>query len=683
MGNDKSKCKQTSLQFEVGRSHSSKEKNSKNPVVAKSIDLHLENTDTIEMFLFGCDAQNQQKIIAFDSANESFRYIKKPSSLSIYNYGQAVLISKDLIALTGGTNKDKSVISQEAFLYKKDTNDAILLPIMSQSRFSHISLFYKDRLYVFGGRSKPGDDNILYNCEYLNLTNEKTFQKEWTPMPNSILKRCTGFALVYNEDIYLIGGYTGNRKRSKKLERFLTINKTWEIINLRLLYGVERGLLLPGNEANEFMIFGGKIRSGDTNLIYTYNMINQTYSYAKEMIGERVLQKGFESQINKCIYMIGGDSENTIEKVKRKANNNTSWEWTKVPINSPLKEQIKQFAHAQTTVILPYSANGPSFSEMFLPEDKKHFMFGTDCEPFIAVFDVNKNEIRFKPVPNPLRLYGYQGIVPIKQGKYFICGGLFYSRKKISRDAFIYNAFNHTVQKCQKMIGMRYTMNVISKDEKIFVIGGRSYGGDNEGILGTCECFDVAKNEWKGIAPLNKKRCTAMSFVIKNVIYIAGGYNGNVLRETSFESYDEINNVWNFLGVELSEPLEASLVLSFENKILFLGGRNKIGDTNLCLLYDYTFGIDAMHLEASYKLMNKKCLHKSIMFEKNILLLGGEKFEKGKFLEFVEYEIKKTSIDITIDPKNVPQNLISFSEMVFEKLSKTLKDSKLQKYGFV
>ena len=682
MGNEKSKYKQALLQSEgKPKSPPSKERSSKNTVIVKSADL-LQNTDTVEMFLFGCDAQNQQKIIAFDSATESFRYINKPPSLVIYNYAQAVLISKELIALTGGTNKDKSIISSQAFLYNKVSNNATVLPIMSQSRFSHISLFYKDKLYVFGGRSKPGDANILYHCEYLQLTNEKIFQKEWTCMPNSILKRCTGFALVYNEDIYLIGGYTGQRKRSKKLERFLEINRTWELINLRLLYGVERGLLLPGNDANEFMIFGGKIRSGDTNLVYTYNMFNQTYSYTKEMLGERVLQKGFESQINKCIYMIGGDTQNTIEKVKRNANN-TSWEWTKVPMNLPLKEQIKQFAHAQTSVIVPYSEKSPFYSEMFLPGDKKHFLFGTDCEPFIAVLDVNKNEIRFKPVPNPLRLYGYQGIVPLNQGKYFICGGLFYSRKKISRDAFIYNAFNHTVQKCQKMIGMRYTMNVISKDEKIFVIGGRSYGGDNEGILDTCECFEIAKNEWKVIAPLKKKRCTAMSFVIDNIIYIAGGYNGNVLRETSFESYNEIDNVWNYLGVELSEPLEASLVLSFENKILFLGGRNKIGDTNHCLLYDYTFGIDTMHLEASYQLMNKKCLHKRIMFEKHILLLGGEKFEQGKFSEFVSYENKKSTIEIMIDPKNVPQNLISFSGMVLEKLSKTLKDPKLQKYGFV
>ena len=687
MGNDKSKLKQSSTTVNENAKaiktiikHSSTSKISE-PAMEMKNDFHY-NMNSIELLLFGCDGQNQQKIIGFDSSNETFINLPKSPSLQIYNYGQAISMTKDLIALTGGTNKEKSYISSQAFLYNKDTNNVSVLPNMSQSRFSHISVYHKNRLCVFGGRSKPGDNNILSHCEYVNITDEKNYSPYWTPMPESLLKRCTGFALIYNDEIYLIGGYTGQRKRSKKIEKFSWDTQTWEIINLRLLYGAERGLILPGNNPNEFMIFGGKIRSGDTNLIFTYNLASQTYSYVKEMTGERVLQKGFESQINKYIYMIGGDTQNSIEKAKR-GKDHLNWEWIKVPTNLPLKEQIKQFAHSQSSTIIPYTNENISYAENFIGGDKKHFMFGTDCEPFIAVLDVTNMEIKFKPAPNPLRLYGYQGVVRIMIGKYFICGGLFYSRKKISRDAFIYDGSKHTVIKCQKMIGMRYTMNVLAKDDKVFVIGGRSYGGDNEGILNTCECYDTIKNEWKIISPLNKRRCTAMSFLINNVIYIAGGYNGNVVRETSFETYNETDDFWNFLSVELLEPLEASLVLSFENKIIFLGGRNKSGDCNLALIYDYSFGIDTMHLETNYKLMNRKCLHKHIPFEKHCLLLGGEKYESGKFLEFIGFEFEKNTINIIIDPKNVPKQAGDFSLKVMDVLRQNVKDSKLQKYGFV
>lgn len=687
MGNEKSKMK-----YDSDNSGISKEKEKSNRISTKpklleqqqNQDQNKKNNknDSLELFLFGCDHQNEQKILAFDTYNETFQVIPKPSNLSIYNYSQAISISKELIALTGGTNKEKNLVSSQAFLYNTVQNKALLLPNMFQARFSHICLYDKNKLFVFGGRSKPGDSNILNHCEYLGISLDSVFSSSWTVMPPTLLKRCTGFAAAFNNDIYLIGGYTGQRKRSKKIEKFVWNTQIWEIINLRLLYGVERGLLLPGNDSNEFMIFGGKIRSGDTNLIFTYNLVTQTYNYIKEMNSERVLQKGFESQLTQYIYMIGGDTQNTIEKAKR-SNENLLWNWIKVPFNISIKEQLKQFAHSQSSVIIPHANEIPHYYSEDFSNKEIHVIFGTDYEPMIIVLNVDKNEIRFKPVPNPMRLYGYQGISQLTKGKYFICGGLFYSRKKISKDAYIYDATTHSVLKCQKMIGMRYTMNVVCKDNIIYVIGGRSYGGDHEGILNTCECYDVDKNEWKMIAPLNKKRCTAMCFLINNTIYIAGGYNGNVIRETSFETYNELSNVWNYLAVELSEPLEASMVLGYENKILFVGGRNRSGDSNLCHIYDYTFGIDAMHIEATHKMRNRKCLHKNIIFDKHILLIGGEKYEKEKFLEFIGVENMKNSLEITIDPKNVPKKLVDFSVNVFEKLKEKLKDPKLQKYGFV
>jgi len=680
MGNDKSKPKHSVSLLDSGRPSKSKPiKQEPPPQFDVPINSQLNAT---EMLLFGCDAQSQPKIFAFNTAAESFHSIKVPNFFTIYNYSQAVSISKDLNVVTGGTNKDKSIISYEAYLYNKATNLSTVLPNMSQARFSHISLYHQNRIYVFGGRSKPGDQNILNHCEFLCLTDESSFSSSWTRMQDTLLKRCTGFALIYNDEIYLVGGYTGQRKRSKKIEKYSYVKNSWEIINLRLLYGSERGLLLPGNNPNEFMVFGGKIRSGDSSMVYSYNLKTETYSYGKEMLCDRVLQKGFESEINNFIYIVGGDAQNTIEKVKR-GKDSLSWEWMKVPTNLTLKDQIKQFAHSQSSVIISTGVELVNYKENFGQGEKKSVLFGTDCEPFILILDAIRSELRFKPVPNPLRLYGYQGVTKLQNGSYFICGGLFYSRKKISRDAFIYDPANHSVIKCQKMIGMRYTMNIISKDQKVFVIGGRSYGGDNEGILNTCECFDINKNEWKVISPLNKKRCTAMSFLINNVIYIAGGYNGNVLRETSFESYNEIYDSWIFLGVELIEPLEASLVVGFENKILFLGGRNKAGDSQLCLVYDYTFGIDTMHLESTNKLVNKKCLHKSIIFDKYILLLGGEKFDFEKFVEFVGYNLaSQSNLEIAMGQKNVPQHLKDFSAKICEKVGQSLKDSKMQKYGF-
>lgn len=678
MGNEKSK--QRNLEGKSLKDKQLAKRNTQNKPLQENEDMMSSSASKFEFIISGCDDNNNAKMYGFDPAKNSIINLNKPEKINFYLYSQSIIVKKEWICFTGGTNKSKSIISSEAYLYNKENNDVKLLPHLNQARFSHVSLFFNGKLYVFGGRSNPGDQNILNHCEYLQIFEENSFDATWTIMPSSILKRCTSFAFVYNQEIYLIGGYTGQRKRSKKIEKFSENNNKWEIISLRLLYGAERGLLLPGNNPNEFMIFGGKIRSGDTNLVYIYNLQTETYSYAKEMLHERVLQKGFEDKEKKYIYMLGGDSQHTSEKVRRDPDP-LDWKWEKININLSIKDQIKQCSHTQETVLIDYAYEAPiNNNDIILPNERIHVLFGTDCEPFIGIFNIDKTKIFFRPVPNPLRLYGYQGVTEISPYKYFICGGLFYSRKKISKDAFIYDVLSHKVLKCQKMQGVRYTMNVVAYNNRVYVIGGRSYGGDQDGILDTCECFDLSINQWKKIASLNKKRCTAMSFVIKDAIYIAGGYNGTLIREKSFETYNETTNMWLFLGVELSEPLEASRVLLYENKVVLLGGRNKQGDSNSCFVYDFSFGIDTMHLESTKRMTNKKCLHKTLQFDGHILIFGGENFNNNKFIEFIGVD---TNTDLIVEPKNVPKHLTNLANVVNESLKKRIKDSKMLKYSFV
>ena len=53
-----------------------------------------------------------------------------------------------------------------------------------------------------------------------------------------------------------------------------------------------------------------------------------------------------------------------------------------------------------------------------------------------------------------------------------------------------------------------------------------------------------------------------MASIIENKVYIVGGYSGNDIRLSSFECYDEINNVWEIMGIYLEEPVEASVLIN-------------------------------------------------------------------------------------------------------------------------
>lgn len=80
----------------------------------------------------------------------------------------------------------------------------------------------------------------------------------------------------------------------------------------------------------------------------------------------------------------------------------------------------------------------------------------------------------------------------------------------------------------------RYTHSAIYVAERkaVYVLGGRYYGDDKEGILGCCEKYLVEEDRWVGLPAMNVKRCTCFTMFYKNAIYAFGGYTGPYERST-------------------------------------------------------------------------------------------------------------------------------------------------------
>ena len=59
------------------------------------------------------------------------------------------------------------------------------------------------------------------------------------------------------------------------------------------------------------------------------------------------------------------------------------------------------------------------------------------------------------------------------------------------------------------MINARYAHCAIQMGQALFVIGGRQYGGDENGLLSACECFDFGSKKWKAIPSMQFPRAAA------------------------------------------------------------------------------------------------------------------------------------------------------------------------------
>ena len=59
--------------------------------------------------------------------------------------------------------------------------------------------------------------------------------RDITPMKRT---RSTGFSLIFKSKIYIFGGYTGDKKRSKSIEVYDPAKNYWECLNVKLHRGI-------------------------------------------------------------------------------------------------------------------------------------------------------------------------------------------------------------------------------------------------------------------------------------------------------------------------------------------------------------------------------------------------------------------------------------------------------------
>lgn len=50
--------------------------------------------------------------------------------------------------------------------------------------------------------------------------------------------RSTGFSLIFKSKIYVFGGYSGQKKRTKKIQIYDPIKNYWEDIDIKLHRGI-------------------------------------------------------------------------------------------------------------------------------------------------------------------------------------------------------------------------------------------------------------------------------------------------------------------------------------------------------------------------------------------------------------------------------------------------------------
>ena len=141
------------------------------------------------------------------------------------------------------------------------------------------------------------------------------------------------------------------------------------------------------------------------------------------------------------------------------------------------------------------------------------------------------------------------------------------------------------------------------------------------------------------MAPLRKRRCTAMALTYNKQIYLFGGFSdGEQPRLTSIERYNQEQDSWEELAIKLAFGIEAGYTVSIKpNEFILVGGQKDDGVTN----DTFIFNLKNWTLSSLPKMVNKRALHKGCYKNGFLYCVGGD---AGESTERYDVELQKWEV---------------------------------------
>lgn len=514
------------------------------------------------MIIFGQDKNGKDFNCVLDWKTKTLDRLVPPKDGNFINYCGVTQKSENTMIVCGGIRFNLVGISDQCFEFDLSANTIRKLPNMLNIRYTFPIIFMNEKIYVIGGRVY-GDDthSILKKCEVFDYL---TWQ--WKSLPDLNVSRCTSSAIVYNKDIWVFGGYTGQYERSRKIERFDEQMNVWRVLSFRLMHGFENGSISPTKNPNEVIIFGGKFNYGASMSVMLYNFEQETVVNMKPLSNDHVLSKQFITNDKTCVLVTQSENDNIIWE----SYNTDLSQYDTGKLNGKILKDLikfKQYNYNSSNIEVAFEDSKSVFLEDYADYN---IVFGNDLEPFQLVIHNTTGEVLVQPLSLHLSIKHSQGVIRLNGNELFFCGGTNRSEQKFIQKSFVFNLVTRKVSHPKIMNRSRHSFAITRLNDQIYVCGGKEGTDFRTGTIAFCESYDLRTNTWQSIAALNFARSDAQAFVFGDRVFVAGGNLANGGKTDTIELFNEQKNTWFGFGILL--PMKMSSPLFFlKNDFVFIG----------------------------------------------------------------------------------------------------------------
>ena len=597
----------------------------------------------------------------FDAVNEEWQILPNNSNTTVLDHSCGVMVDEDLVIVTGGMKdpkdkeekKEKSVKELEdqnndedrtdgdegCFMYSTRLNRFFTIPRLNLARYWHMMVSYKNYVYVLGGKTRENNDNATISSvekiclaefkEKLLLLEPKkaevavNFTSTWSEVEPFTKPRFKGNSFVYNENIFLIGGLTKNNKTCRYIEKYHSGNNQWSFLKWKLPFAIHSSSLTALNH-NELILIGGRNDAGLVSSIYQVDLIKGRY---KSRRGFSLREYPKILHFNDNIYIFGGDDQKSCERFNPiefiSLSSNESY-------TSLLDSDLIKFPSSPPSVTIGNSSpDEPDFEELFdnnmnlavkgQAGSEKHYLMGSPSLPFLLEFDGSYESVTYLNVSVNFRFYYFSVAKKLNHLFLISMGGVTPPFKKASKNTQILNLSNFSSRKCTKMLEGRIKFDAVFINNKMIVAGGLTYVNQKDKFLKTAEEYDILKNDWKPLAPMNFARGNHCMHVFNDNVYVFAGTDGENHLNT-IEEFNYTTNAWKVLDLCLHEPLVSfSLTEISKNEVIIIGGNNGKMNMNIVAVVN----LETMSCNVLGGIKMPRMQHKVIKYQDDLILLGG------------------------------------------------------------
>jgi hypothetical protein len=319
----------------------------------------------------------------------------------------------------------------------------------------------------------------------------------------------------------------------------------------------------------------------------------------------------------------------------------------------------------------------------------RHFIWGCNSKEasFMYFVDIKSKRFQQLVVPQNISLYNFSAGLMINDDQIAIVGGVSFSMRKIASSFYIYSIKGHFFKTMGPMLTPRFNITTAYIHNRLYAIGGRSFGTSEEAIKSTCEVYSFSTNTWKTIASLNIGRSGCKSIVYRSRIYVIGGNNFEH-KGNRIEFYEPQNDTWTLLEVKL--PFD------YFNFGIFPGGNDEVLIMGGAFCKGYMKNIHAINLKKQTIINRGSFIAKRANFKyffdqkkDELFVLGGvfsgqnnqliqfefaERFLFSKANSyFVEFDFKEDKTHMDFYSQNFKQLVIKSEDHISTKEANLIK----------